>query len=121
MLKPVPSGNAHYERDSRSVPVHAGLPDGVYVYVVDKAGTIWVLPDEHAHQHVKILGGTAPVQYAGDMEISQGMIKSVTNCSGTFQFNDHEGLNEVVKRLVGMGFLFPTDHTAVHFFFWGVD
>ena len=103
MLKYPPTGNEHLERDSRSCPIRPALPDGVYIFAQDAAGTVFVLSDEQKHQRVTILGGTVPVQYAGDMEIRQNRVHMVTNCSGTFQFNDRAGLLVVADSIRAAG------------------
>jgi len=99
MLKLPPPGNEHYQKDSRSCPLSPDSADGIYVYVQDPAGTIFLIRDERKHQHVTILGGQAPVKYAGDMEIRAGRVRTVTNCSGTFQFSERDGLREVAVAI----------------------
>jgi hypothetical protein len=41
--------------------------------------------------------------YAGDLTVAGGKIKDVTNLSGTFQFDDEEGLMAVAEQLRRQG------------------
>ena len=107
-LDPMP-----YPRDSRSQPIHAGLPDGGYAYVQDLDDTIYVVPDA-PHVHPVILGGGCPAKYAGDLTIDRGKIVDVTNLSGTFQCDDPDGLLDVAAELRRIGFVVETG--AVRFF-----
>lgn len=100
-------------RDRRSRPIHVGIADGNYVYVQDTDGVIWVLADG-PHRHPCVLGGGNPAQYAGDLTITDGRIKDVTNLSGTFQFDDPQGLLAVAHDLEQLGF--TIDAGAVRFF-----
>lgn len=100
-------------RDPRSTPIHSGIPDGNYVYVQDDKRLIWVLPDG-PHRHPRVLGGGSPARYAGDLVIENGRIKDVTNLSGTFQFDDPEGLIEIAQTLEELGF--TVEIGAVRFF-----
>lgn len=92
-----------YDRDARSQPIAVGFADGIYVYVQDVRGVIWIVPDG-SHLHPKVLGNAEPALYAGDLRIEVGRIVDVTNLSGTFQFNDAEGLLLVATRLTELGF-----------------
>ena len=55
--------------------------------------------------------------YAGDLRIEAGVVVELTNLSGTFQFDDIEGLREVAGVLQAAGLaieprkvrLFPND------------
>jgi hypothetical protein len=114
-----PLGATPYARDPRSAPVSSTTPDGAYAYVRDTQGIIHVLPDG-PHIHPKILGGGLPATYAGDMTILSGEVTDVTNLSGTFQFDDEQGLCDVARQLRAQGLkvlpgavrLFPTDGSA---------
>ncbi len=88
-----------YEPDPRACRIHRVLPDGLYVYVQDLMGDIWIAPDG-AHQHPKILDHAQPVQFAGDLSIEDGRIADLTNVSGTFQCDDENGLRAVREVLV---------------------
>lgn len=52
-----------------------------------------------------------PATYAGDLNIlnilniMNGAVKEVTNCSGTFQFDDRDGLRAVAQQLTELGFV----------------
>ena len=102
-----------YSQDPRSAPVTRATSDGLYVYVQDERGVIWVLPDE-GHLHPKVLGKARPAKYAGDLTVRNGMIVDVTNLSGTFQFANRRGLREVAKQLRKQGLLVASN--AVRFF-----
>lgn len=95
------------------MPLHVGVSDGGYVYVQDDHGVIHVVPDG-PHLHPKVLGGGLPAVYAGDMTLRRGRIIDVTNLSGTFQFDDPDGLLEVAQELERLGFLL--DEGAVRLF-----
>ena len=105
-----------HPRDSRSQPARPGIRDGGYVYVQDEQGVIHTAPDG-PHMHPKVLGGGRPAIYAGDLTIRNGRIADVTNLSGTFRFDDPEGLLAVADELARQGFtvesgavrLFPYD------------
>jgi hypothetical protein len=74
-----------YRRHERSVPFSASLPAGVYVYVQDCAGTVWVAPDGQ-HMHPRVLGGARPAVSAGELTLGgNGEVLSINNLSGTFQ------------------------------------
>jgi hypothetical protein len=108
-----PQDTTPYSRDSRSRPVDASLADGGYVYVRDVSGTINVLPDG-PHLHPKVLGGGQPALYAGDMTVQVGKVVDLTNLSGTYQFDDEEGLREVAAELRRQGLMVEVG--AVRFF-----
>jgi hypothetical protein len=108
-----PLDTTRYPQDPRSRPVDANLADGGYVYVRDVGGTIRVLPDG-PHLHPKVLGGGLPALYAGDMTVQGGRVVDVTNLSGTFQFDDEDGLREVAAELRRQGLIVVTG--AVRFF-----
>ncbi len=99
----LPRDRKKYQRDPRSEPIHAGLEDGCYVYVRDRHGTIFVLPDG-PHLHAKVMGGAEPAMYAGDFTKSSNRIIDLTNLSGTFQFSEPEGLLSVAHALKELGF-----------------
>jgi len=108
-----------YPVDTRSRPLDATVTDGGYVYVRDVNGTVHVLPDG-PHRHPKVLGGGRPAVYAGDLTVRGGRVVDLTNLSGTFQFDDEDGLREVAAELrvrglvVGLGAVrfFPSDGSA---------
>jgi hypothetical protein len=102
-----------YPADPRTRPVSPGLPDGGYVYVRDGNGTVHVLPDG-PHLHPKVLGGGRPAMYAGDMTVRGGRVVDLTNLSGTFQFDDEDGLRDVAGELRRQGL--TVDAGAVRFF-----
>lgn len=100
-------------RDPRSRIIGQGISDGGYVYVRDSNGDIWCLPDG-PHLHPKVLGGGAAAMYAGDLTVRGGKVVDVTNLSGTFQFDDEDGLREVADQLRHQGLEVETD--GVRFF-----
>jgi len=67
--------------------------------------------------HPSVLGGGLPAMYAGDLTVRGGRVVDLTNLSGTFQFDDEDGLREVAKELRRQGLIveigavrfFPTD------------
>lgn len=63
---------------------------------------VWAVPDA-PHIHPKILGGGQPVLYAGDLSIVRGTIVELTNLSGTFQFDDPEGLLATADQCIAQG------------------
>lgn len=79
----------------------------------DAHGTIHVLPDG-PHLHPRILGGGQSVMYAGDLTISGGRVVDLTNLSGTFQFDDEDGLREIATELDRVGLVVEVG--AVRFF-----
>ena len=102
-----------YAQDPRSQPIAPTIPDGGYVYVRDHNGTIHVVPDG-PHVHPKVLGGGLPAMYAGDLTIRGGSVVDLTNLSGTFEFDDEDGLLEVAKEIENNGI--AVDPGAVRFF-----
>jgi hypothetical protein len=52
--------------------------------------------------------------YAGDMTIQGGKVVDLTNLSGTFQFDDEDGLREVAAELRRWGLV--VEPGAVRFF-----
>jgi hypothetical protein len=111
-----PLDTTPYPRDSRSQALPSSLPDGSYIYVRDVRGIIYILPDG-PHMHPHVLGAAAPATYAGDFTIEQRTVVDVTNLSGTFQFDDPDGLREVAAEMQRAGLtvasgavrLFPSD------------
>ena len=108
-----PQDRTLYPRHPDSRPIRLGLDDGAYVFVQDEAGTIYILADG-PHRHPLVLGGARAALYAGDLTIVDGLIHDITNLSGTFQFDEPQGLLDVVQRLERMGFDVPSG--AVRFF-----
>jgi hypothetical protein len=108
-----PLDSTPYPQDARSQAIDATISDGGYVYVRDANGTIHVLPDG-PHLHPKVLGGGQPAMYAGDLTIRGGLVADLTNLSGTFEFDDEDGLREVAKELTRLGL--SIDPGAVRFF-----
>jgi hypothetical protein len=114
-----PQDATPYPADPRSCPIDASIADGGYVYVRDVNGVVHVVPDG-PHMHPKVLGGGQPALYAGDMTIRRGRVVDLTNLSGTFQFDDEDGLREVAAELrlqgltieVGAVRFFPSDGSA---------
>ncbi|MFM9966607.1 MAG: hypothetical protein ACKV2Q_35970 [Planctomycetaceae bacterium] len=97
-----PRDKTPYPQDPRSQLLRPGTSDGLYVYVQDAAGTIHVLRDG-PHLHPKVLGFGAPAMYAGDLVMLDGKITELTNLSGTFQFDDPDGLLNVAACLGELG------------------
>jgi hypothetical protein len=108
-----PQDSTPYPADPRSRPIDASIPDSGYVYVRDTSGTVHVAPDG-PHMHPKVLGGGQPAMYAGDMTVRGGRIVDLTNLSGTFQFDDEDGLREVAAELRRQGL--QVEVGAVRFF-----
>jgi hypothetical protein len=102
-----------YDPDPDSRAIAPGLAEGLYVFVQDELGVIWVLPNG-SHRHPLVLGKARPALYAGDLSIQAGIVKDVTNLSGTFQFDDEEGLRAVAEQLRRLGF--TVEPGAVRFF-----
>jgi hypothetical protein len=81
----VPLDLERYRRHNESVPFSPQLAAGVYVFVQDCAGTVWVLPDGR-HRHPRVLGGVRPAVAAGELTVGEnGEILSINNLSGTFR------------------------------------
>jgi hypothetical protein len=74
---------------------------------------VYVVPDG-PHLHPKVLGGGRPALYAGDMTVRGGRVVDLTNLSGTFQFDDEDGLREVAGELRRQGLV--VELGAVRFF-----
>lgn len=108
-----PLDRTAYEQDPRSAQIRPDMPNGSYVYVQDENGAVFVLPDG-PHLHPKVLGGARPAMYAGDLTIEDGTIVDVTNLSGTFQFDDPDGLLAVADKLIECGC--GVKQSAVRFF-----
>ena len=102
-----------YAKDPRSVPIHSGLADGLYVYVQDGAGIVHVVPDG-PHMHPMVLGGGQAAEYAGDLTIESSRVKDLTNLSGTFQCDDEQGLRAVAAAIRQQGVVIKVG--AVRFF-----
>lgn len=102
-----------YPQDPRSQPLGPSLADGPYAYVRDTNGVILGLPDG-PHVHPMILGGGKPALYAGDLTLRGGKVVDLTNLSGTFQFDDEDGLRAVAEQLRRQGL--GVEVGAVRFF-----
>jgi hypothetical protein len=109
----LPADPFPYPQDPDSRPIDAAITDGLYVYVQDDAGVVWVLQDG-PHMHPKVLGKASPAAYAGDLTVEDGKIKDVTNLSGTFQCDDEIGLLAVADQLRKQGL--EIEPGAVRFF-----
>jgi hypothetical protein len=115
----LPLDRRPYTCDPRSCPIRVGLANGTYVYVQDAAGIVRVLPDG-SHLHPRVLGGTKAALYAGDLTLASDSVVDLTNLSGSFQFNEPEGLLAVAHNLAELGLkigprairFFPTDGSA---------
>jgi hypothetical protein len=108
-----PLDNTPYPRDQCSNPLAAGCQDGLYVYVQDAQGIVYVVPDG-PHVHPKVLGGAQAAMYAGDLTIAGGRVVDLTNLSGTFQFDDASGLRMVAAQIRNQGVV--VEGGAVRFF-----
>jgi hypothetical protein len=81
----VPLDLERYRRHNDSAPFSVQLPAGVYVYVQDCAGVVWVLADG-PHRHPRVLGGARPAAAAGELIVGEaGEVLSINNLSGTFR------------------------------------
>ena len=98
----LPLDKTPYPQDPRSKLLGPRTPDGLYVYVQDATGTIRVVRDG-PHLHPKVLGFGAPAMYAGDLVLQDGMVTELTNLSGTFQFDEPDGLLQVAARIRALG------------------
>ena len=93
-----------YPRDPRSRPIGRNTEPGLYVYVQDARGEVRVVPDTEPNLHTHVLGGGAPARYAGDLELgTKGVIKDLTNLSGSFRFRGMGGLLAVAEALRARG------------------
>lgn len=108
-----PLDQTPYPQDPRSRPIDLSIADGGYVYERDANGTVHVVP-VGPHLHPKVLGGARPAMYAGDLTFLHGRIADLTNLSGTFQFDDEDGLREVAAELRRQGLI--VEQGAVRFF-----
>jgi hypothetical protein len=108
-----PLDKTPYPQDPRSAPINPLTADGLYVYVQDPAGIVWVLPDGQ-HVHPKVLGGARSALYAGDLSVHGGKVLDLTNLSGTFHFDDEPGLCEVAAQVRRQGV--EIEAGAVRFF-----
>src|SRR5256885_1091946 len=98
-----PQDRVPYARHPDSRPYSADLPPGVYVFVQDEAGVVFVLPETDGHLHPKILGGGRPAAAAGGLKVgADGVIVEIDNYSGTFQFGP-EVFPQVREALIRQG------------------
>lgn len=80
-----PKDLASYRRHEQVVRFSAPIAAGVYVFVQDCSGVVWVGPDG-PHMHPRVLGGSRPAVAAGELTLGQnGEVLSINNLSGTFQ------------------------------------
>jgi hypothetical protein len=108
-----PQDTTPYPPDPRSRPIDPTIADGGYVYVRDLNGVVYVVPDG-PHMHPKVLGGAKPAIYAGDLTVRGGKLVDLTNLSGTFEFDDEDGLREVAAEIRKQGLVIEVG--AVRFF-----
>jgi hypothetical protein len=81
----VPKDLGRYKRHERSTRFSPNSPAGVYVYVQDCGGVVWLAPSG-PHMHPRVLGRARPAVAAGELTIGEtGEVVSVNNLSGTFQ------------------------------------
>jgi hypothetical protein len=66
------------------------------------------------HMHPRVLGGAQAALYAGDLTIANGRVVDLTNLSGTFQFDDADGLRRVAAQIRHQGLV--VEAGAVRFF-----
>ena len=111
----VPKDLERYRRHAKSVPFSPEIEPGVYVFVQDIDGKVWVLPDG-CHAHPAVLGRARPAVAAGELTVEEnGVVQEINNLSGTFQchadclFTAVGGLILQGPRLKRMRFL-PTRH-----------
>jgi hypothetical protein len=108
-----PLDQARYRRDNDSVPFSPDLPAGVYVFVQDCAGVVWVLPDGR-HRHPRVLGGVRPAVAAGEVIVgANGEILSINNASGTFRCVG-DSLLTAVGGLVNQGAIISVNPIKVY-------
>lgn len=97
-----PRDPERYRRHERSLPFSARIAAGVYVYVQDCAGVVWIGPDG-PHMHPRVLGGARPVVAAGELTLGEdGEVLVVNNLSGTFRC-DPDSLLLVVGGIINQG------------------
>jgi hypothetical protein len=53
--------------------------------------------------HPKVLGGSKPATFAGDLTVRGGKVVDLTNLSGTFEFDDEAGQREVAAEIRKQG------------------
>jgi hypothetical protein len=109
----VPLDLERYRRHNESVPFSPQLHAGVYVFVQDCAGVVWVLPDGR-HRHPRVLGGARPAVAAGELVAGPGgEVHSVNNLSGTFRCPG-ESLLSAVGGLINQGAKITGNPISVH-------
>ncbi|MEX2140232.1 MAG: hypothetical protein WD894_13285 [Pirellulales bacterium] len=97
----VPGDPYPYDKLAESRPFDVSLPTGVYVYVQDGQGTVWIAEDG-VHRHPKVLGKAQPAAAAGELVVDDGVVVEVDNVSGTFQFGP-ETIPQVIEALRRQG------------------
>jgi hypothetical protein len=105
-----------FDRDPRSARLSSATADGRYVYAIDAEYKIYVLPDDAAHLHPKILGNGQAARYAGEVVLSGGRVTELTNCSGTFQFHSTRELLETARLIVQLGLSIAPGAVLYHHF-----
>ncbi|MEZ6040301.1 MAG: hypothetical protein R3C20_07330 [Planctomycetaceae bacterium] len=73
-----------YDPDPRSREIEPGIADGVYVFVQDENGSIFVLPDGATYMS-QVLGGARSHNVCRGSDIERGRVQDLC-LSGTFQF-----------------------------------
>src|SRR5580698_3286656 len=74
-----------YKPDERVARFSPDLEEGVYVFVQDCSGVVWVAPDGQ-HMHPKVLGGARPAVSAGVVTLgAKAEVLLIDNGSGTFR------------------------------------
>jgi hypothetical protein len=109
----VPLDLERYRRHNESVPFSADRPAGVYVFVQDCAGVVWVLPDGR-HRHPRVLGGARPAVAADDLVLGDnGEVLSINNLSGTFRCAG-DSLLVAVGGLINQGAVFTSNPIVIY-------
>ena len=79
-----PKDLERYRKSRSSVPFSPDIEPGMYVFVQDADGKVWVAPDG-CHVHLTVLGGARPAVAAGEIAIEDGgFVREINNLSGTF-------------------------------------
>lgn len=98
----IPRDPERYQRHQQSRVFSPALPAGVYVFVQDCDGVVWVAPDGF-HMHPRVLGRARPVVAAGELTLDEnGEVLVINNLSGTFRC-DSDCLFTAVGGLIVQG------------------